>query len=72
MCHEVFSGGSVSYAFTTIPTYPRWVGTLPQKPSARRSAPGRSAQPWPRRGAAMARPPPRVGYIMRLPFVRQL
>ena len=26
MCHEVFVGGSVSYAYTTIPTYPRWVG----------------------------------------------
>jgi spermidine synthase len=23
MCHEVFAGGSVNYAFTTIPTYPR-------------------------------------------------
>ena len=23
MCHEVFVGGSVSYAYTTIPTYPR-------------------------------------------------
>ena len=23
MCHEVFAGGSVSYAYTTIPTYPR-------------------------------------------------
>jgi spermidine synthase len=23
MCHEVFEGGSVQYAYTTIPTYPR-------------------------------------------------
>lgn len=23
MCHEVFVGGSVQYAYTTIPTYPR-------------------------------------------------
>ena len=23
MCHKVFVGGSVSYAYTTIPTYPR-------------------------------------------------
>ena len=23
MCHEVFAGGSVQYAYTTIPTYPR-------------------------------------------------
>jgi spermidine synthase len=23
MCHEVFQGGSVQYAYTTIPTYPR-------------------------------------------------
>ena len=23
MCHEVFKGGSVQYAYTTIPTYPR-------------------------------------------------
>ena len=23
MCHEVFVGGSVTYAYTTIPTYPR-------------------------------------------------
>lgn len=23
MCHEVFEGGDVKYAFTTIPTYPR-------------------------------------------------
>jgi hypothetical protein len=25
MCAEVFAGGAVQYAFTTIPTYPRWV-----------------------------------------------
>ena len=24
MCHEVFVGGTVQYAYTTIPTYPRW------------------------------------------------
>ena len=24
MCHEVFAGGSVQYAYTTIPTYPRY------------------------------------------------
>lgn len=24
MCSEVFQGGAVQYAFTTIPTYPRW------------------------------------------------
>ena len=24
MCAEVFAGGAVQYAFTTIPTYPRW------------------------------------------------
>ena len=24
MCHRVFEGGSVQYAYTTIPTYPRW------------------------------------------------
>ena len=24
MCRDVFVGGSISYAFTTIPTYPRW------------------------------------------------
>lgn len=23
MCHKVFEGGSVQYAYTTIPTYPR-------------------------------------------------
>ena len=23
MCHEVFTNGTVQYAFTTIPTYPR-------------------------------------------------
>ena len=23
MCHSVFQGGSVQYAYTTIPTYPR-------------------------------------------------
>ena len=23
MCHRVFAGGSVQYAYTTIPTYPR-------------------------------------------------
>lgn len=23
MCKEVFQGGSISYAYTTIPTYPR-------------------------------------------------
>ena len=23
MCHEVFVGGTVQYAYTTIPTYPR-------------------------------------------------
>ncbi len=23
MCHRVFEGGSVQYAYTTIPTYPR-------------------------------------------------
>ena len=27
MCHEVFQGGSVQYAYTTIPTYPRCVTT---------------------------------------------
>ena len=31
MCHEVFVGGSVQYAYTTIPTYPRYV-TLMLKP----------------------------------------
>lgn len=25
MCHEVFEGGDVKYAYTTIPTYPRRV-----------------------------------------------
>ena len=25
MCHKVFEGGSVQYAYTTIPTYPRFV-----------------------------------------------
>ena len=28
MCHEVFAGGSITYAYTTIPTYPRWAGLL--------------------------------------------
>lgn len=28
MCHEVFVGGTVQYAYTTIPTYPRWALTL--------------------------------------------
>ena len=23
LCHDVFKGGSVQYAYTTIPTYPR-------------------------------------------------
>lgn len=24
MCHRVFAGGSIQYAYTTIPTYPRY------------------------------------------------
>eukprot|EP00803_Ostreobium_quekettii_P011687 evm.model.scf_982EXC.2 EVM.evm.TU.scf_982EXC.2 scf_982EXC:11138-12715(+) len=27
MCNDVFQGGSVSYGYTTIPTYPRFVYT---------------------------------------------
>lgn len=27
MCHDVFANGSVSYAYTTIPTYPRCAHT---------------------------------------------
>ena len=28
MCHEVFAGGSITYAYTTTPTYPRYAGLL--------------------------------------------
>jgi hypothetical protein len=72
MCHEVFTGGSVSYAFTTIPTYPRWGGTLtltPAPAAARQAAPH---QPWLRCGAAVTRPRPRVGHTRLPSCLRQL